>query len=404
MATAGTDARGRTATKTTARWSRAFVATGVGFFLAWHLAVAAGIARPATVALGLYGFVFHVVFGKAYQLLPSYFGRQLAVPSAPAVHLPLAVIGVVGSVTDSIGVGPDVLGTVGAACWLLGCLVFVGSIGWTVRDDPTGAETGTGAVDAHRKRVDRIANAAVPFVLGYLLVGSALPLLAALELGPPNGPGATHVFAAGTAALLVFAVGFRLIPRLLVVSVRPSLVAVVVVAGVVAPAVLAADFRGGSAFRAGAVLLSLALVGFAVATGDGYRRSERRRAGGRAIPAAGLCAIAVGLLGLAFAFAGARVPSAAVEAHYRLAVGGFLGLTIVGVSYHFYPPGVVTHPGVGDRTATASVASLVVGLALETAGLLGAVPVAAAVGRGLSVLGAALYALVLGAVFLERPV
>ncbi|MDS0477500.1 hypothetical protein [Natrinema sp. 1APR25-10V2] len=391
---------------TVTRWSRAFVAVGIGFFLGWQVAVAAGLPRVATVPLGVSGFVLHVAFGKAYTLVPSYFARELAVSRAPALHLPFATVGAVGAAAAGAGIGPPIVALLGAGSWFAGCLVFVAAIGWTVRDNPTGRETGTGATDAHRERVDRLANAAVPVVLAYLLVGSSLPL--AVEFGRElpaiaPGPATTHLLAAGTAALLVFAVGFRLLPRLLVVSVRPTLVGVVLAAGIAGPALLAVDFRGGPLFRLGGALEAIALVGFAVAAIDLYRRSDRRRVGGRAILAAACCAALIAVLGLLFAFApAASVPAAAYDAHYRLAVGGFVGLTIVGVSYRFYPPAVASRRGIGDRTARLSVAALVAGLAVEVAGLLVSAPQAVTIGRWLSVLGAALYAAVCWTIFLER--
>ncbi|SEQ36247.1 hypothetical protein [Natrinema salaciae] len=394
------------ATAIVTRWSRAFVAAGVGFFVAWQIAVAVGLARAATVPLGVFGFVFHVVFGKAYTLVPSYFARELAVPHAPAIHLLFALAGAIGAFAAGAGIGPSTVALAGAASWLVGCLVFVATLCWTVRDNPTGRETGTGTTDAHRKRVDRIANAAIPFVVAYLLVGSSLLVAAELGLEPPlsaGGPATTHLFAAGTVALLLFAVGFRLLPRLLVASTRPSLVGLVLVAGIGGPLLLAADFRGGSPFRLGAGLQAIALIGFAAAVVDLSRQSERRRVGRLAILAAAGCGALVAALGLAVAFAPASIlPPAAFDAHYRLAVGGFLGLTIVGVSYHFYPPAVATVPGIGDRSASASIAALVAGLGLEVAGLLASVPSLVGLGRWCSVLGAVLYAAVCWTIFLER--
>ncbi|WP_265111336.1 hypothetical protein [Halosolutus halophilus] len=399
---------GTSSSATTARWSRAFVASGVAFFVTWQVAVLAGVPRSATVALGLYGFVFHVVFGKGYQLIPSYFGRTLAIPRAPAIHLPLAIVGTIGAFAAGAGIGPRSVAGIGATGWFVGCLVFVGTLVWTVRDNLTGGETATGATDVHRQRIDRFANAVVPVVLAYLLVGSGLPLAAELGINPaalpPTGPPTTHLLAAGTAALLVFAIGIRLLPRLLVADPPPALVAVVLPAGALAPALLAIDFRGGTLFRAGAGLEAIALVGFAVAYADLYRQSDRNRVGSRAILAAVGCGALVALLGLVFAFAPASsVPATAFDGHYRLAVGGFVGLTIVGVTYHFYPPAIASAPGIDDRTARASVSALVAGLALEIAGLLAANPPLVGAGRWLSVLGAILYAAVLGTVFHERP-
>ncbi|SFB75488.1 hypothetical protein SAMN05444422_101756 [Halobiforma haloterrestris] len=403
-----------TATATVTRWSRLFVATGVGFFVAWQLAALAGYPRSATVVLGVNGFVLHVVFGKAYALIPSYFARELAVPTAVVIHLPLAALGTVGAFLGAAGVGPPILEVTGLALWLGGCLVFVGALGWTISDNLTGSETGTGSANAHRRPVDRIANGAVPFVLAYLLAGSSLALVGALGLEGgfpafvPAGPGVTHLLAAGTAALLVFAVGFRLLPRLLVVSPSRPLVVTVLATGVVGPALLAADLHGGWLFRAGATLLATALVGFAAAYGDMYRRSDRPRVGGRTVLVAAAFAVLAALLGLSFALGpDLGAGAAAFDAHYRLAVGGFLGLTVVGVTYYFYPPGIATTRFVDDRTAGTAVVALAVGLTLEAGGLLSGAggsgtALAVSLGRTLSTVGAVLYATVVGTVFLER--
>ncbi|MXV64286.1 hypothetical protein GS429_19890 [Natronorubrum sp. JWXQ-INN-674] len=398
--------RTRNATATVTRWSRAFVGVGIGFFVAWQLAVATGLPRAATVPLGVFGFVLHVVFGKAYTLIPSYFARELAVPRAPAIHLPFALVGTIGAFAAGIGIGPPTVAVVGAASWFVGCLVFVIALGVTVRDNPTGRETGTGATETHRKRVDRLANAAVPVVFAYLLVGSALPLAAEFGIETPVsaiGPATTHLVAAGTAALLVFAIGFRLLPRLLVASTSPTLAGIVLGTGIVGPALLAVGFREGPVFHIGAGLQSVALVGFAVGYADLYRRSERRRVGGRAVLAGACYGILVAVLGLAFAILSATsVPATAFDAHYRLAIGGFVGLTIVGVTFHFYPPAVASTPGIGTRTASASVAALVGGLGLEVVGLLAPASTLVGFGRWLAVVGAVLYAAVLYSIFVER--
>lgn len=394
------------AAATVARWSRAFVAAGIAFFVAWQIAVAVGLSRAATVPLGVFGFVFHVVFGKAYALVPSYFARVLTVPYAPAIHLPLSVAGAVGAFTAGAGIAAPAVAIAGATCWFVGCLVFVVTLVVSVRDNPTGRETGTGATDAHRERADRLANAAVPVALAYLFVGSSLRLTTELGLEPPlsaAGPATTHLFAAGAAALLVFAIGFRLLPRLLVASVTPGLVALVLVAGIAGPGLLAVGFRGGPLFRVGAGLQATALVGFAVAVVGLSARSERRRVGRWAILAAACCGALLALLGLTFAFVPpSSVPATAFDAHYRLAVGGFVGLTIVGVSYHFYPPAVAAAPGIDDRTARASIAALVAGLGLEVAGSLAPIPALIDFGRWISVVGAILYAAVCWTIFLER--
>jgi len=129
---------------TTSRWARLFVAFGALSFVAWQLATLVGLPCGTGVALGLYGFVFHVLFGKAYSLVPSYFDRQLAIPRAPAVHLPLTAVGTVCLAVAAISDVPPVVGTAGATLWTGGVAVFLAALGWTIRDNVTGAGDGDG--------------------------------------------------------------------------------------------------------------------------------------------------------------------------------------------------------------------------------------------------------------------
>ncbi|MFC3959418.1 hypothetical protein [Halovivax cerinus] len=384
----------------TTRGSRAFVAVGVCWFVAFNAAVLAGTSRSAATVLGLHGFVFAVIFGKAYALVPSYFDRQLRFPRAPLVHLPLAVVGVVGlfggrltpgdplsGLLSTAVVPADQLLAVGAAAWLAGVCVFVASLGWSLRDNLTGAETGTAGANQHRRRVDRAANAVVPLVALYLVWGSLLPVLDAfdvrpaplvLDLGPlssdpvavtlvPTGPAASHVLAAGAATLMLFGVGFRLLPRFLVGTPRTSLVVVALATGAVAPFFLAVDFYGGTLFTAGATLLAAAIAAYAVVVLELVVTSDRRRVGFPAIAVGAVFGLAVVALGWGMGVHGLDPTLAA--AHYRLALGGFLGLTIVGVSFQFYPPAIGEAPGVGDRGATVVIAALAAGFAIEAIGV-----------------------------------
>ena len=353
----------------------------LAFLLAWQVAALTDASRHVQVVLGLYGFVFHVVFAKAYSLVPSYFARELSVPRAPVVQLPLSSLGVVGLAAAGLG-APAVFATVGAALWLAGVLVFVGALTWTVRDNLTGAETGTGEAKADRRPVDRYANAFVPVVLAYLLAGS-YDLLAA-RLGLPTvaasgGPSATHLLAAGTATLLVLAVGFRLLPRLLVATPPRALVAVALPAGAVGPILLATAFLDGLPFQVGAALEGVAIGSFAIALAWMVARSDRRRVGVYAVLAGAGGGVVGVLLGLDFAFRGPTV--ALADAHARLNLLGFLGLTIVGVTYHFYPPAAGRFPGAGDRTAVGTVGLLAGGLLVEVVGLVAGYGAAVVVGR-----------------------
>lgn len=373
------------------RWSRRFVGAGALFLVAWQAAALLGASRRAQVYLAVFGFVFHVVFGKAYALVPAYFERSLSPVRAPAVQFPLTALGTACLAGAALG-GPSRLATVGAALWMVGVAVFVGTLVWTLRGNLAGQATGTGEANADRRPVDRYANPFVPAVLAYLAVGS-WDLLAG-QLGLPvvlaDSPAAvSHLLAAGGAALLLFAVGFRLLPRFLVAHLPRSLVAVILPAGALGPAIIAATLPAGSWFRVGAALEALAVVGFAVTYVALFWRSDRRRVGFCGVLAGVVAGTLAALLGLMFAFV--SFPVGGIVAHFRLNVLGFLGLSIVGVSYQFYPPAVGGVPGSSDRAAFASLALLGVGLGLEVAGVLAGLPTATVVGRLAGVAGALVY-------------
>ena len=358
------------------RWARRFLVASVGFLVLAQVAALAGGSRRLLVVLGLQGFVLSAVFGKAYSLVPSYFDRTLAWPLAPAVHLPLSVLGVLGLAAATTGGVAPVVGAVGTLLWAAGVAVFLLALLATVRDNLTGAETGTSEAKAHRRRLDRAANAVVPVALAYLAAGTyeLVATATAVPASPVALPAlvgggfvrATHLLAAGFALLLLFGVGFRLLPRFLVATPPERLAWVVLPAGALAPLLLVSGFYSGPVFVAGAALEALAVVGFAAAYLALFRRSDRRRVGFWG-PTAGVLAGVAGVgLGLQFALAGLEAPLA--TSHWHLNVFGLLGLTILGLLYQFYPPGVGRWPGCTDRSALATIAVMAAGVALAAAG------------------------------------
>ncbi|MFB6165719.1 MAG: hypothetical protein ABEJ31_11225 [Haloarculaceae archaeon] len=392
-----------TSSASVSRWTRWFVAAGAVWLVGWQAAALSGLPREARIALGLLGFVFHVLFGKAYALVPSYFDRELAFSLAPRIHLPLAILGVLGLAAAPLAGVPPLVGAAGALAWVAGVAVFLATILWTVRDNLTGADTGTGEHNAARRGVDRAANALVPVALAYLAVGSygllaprvGLPVLLDGSLARE-----AHLLAAGAAAGFVFAVGFRLLPRFLVAEPPTWLVRVVLPAGALGPALIAVGLPSGPLLALGGVLEATAIVGFAAAYLALFRRSERRRVGFYGVGLGALAGVAAAALGLSFAFGGPR--GAGVIAHFRLMLTGFLGLTIVGVTYQFYPPTVGQFPGAGDPLAYAVLGAVAGGLAVEVAGLLVRVQAAVPAGRALVLAGALGYAYLLVGLFVQR--
>jgi len=388
----------------TSRWVRRFVLLGAGFLVVWQTGELAGIDRRSGTVLALLGFVFHTVFGKAYSLVPSYFDRDLATARLLVPQLLASASGTVllalDPELDAAWVGP-----VGAGLWVLGVTLFLSTLGWTIRDNLTGGETGTGKANADRRAVDRLANGFVPVAMAYLALGT-YALLAA-ETGLPllfdgYAPRAFHLLAAGTGALMVFALGFRLLPRFLVARAPLPLAAVVLPAGALGPLLLAWGLPAGRVFRVGAVLETLAVCGFALAFWLLFARSDRRRVGFYGVLACTVAGFLGVALGLTFAFGD---PTADLFlAHRRLNLLGFLGLAIVGVSYQFYPPGIATFRGGGDRTALAAIGLLAGGLLVEVAGLVlgGGFEPLVDVGRGTGLAGALVHLFLLLGLFRQR--
>jgi hypothetical protein len=357
------------ASATISRWARRFLLVGVGFLLASQLAALFGAPRRVEVALGLNGFVLTVVFGKAYSLVPSYFDRTLVGPRSPAVHLPIHVVAVCSLAAAGLPATPSWIQSVGAVAWASGTGVFVAAIAGTVASNPLGLETGTSEASAGRAPLDRLANPFMPVALGYLLLGSYERLAGATALPGLLGGApvrVTHLLAAGFALLLLFAVGYRLLPRFLVATVPRSLAVVALPAGAVAPALLAVGYPAGPVFVAGAALESLAVVAFAVSYGWLFASTDRDRVGFFG-PLGGVVAGVAGVaIGLQFALVG--LDATLALAHLRLNLFGLLGLSIVGVLYQFYPPAVVDWPAAGDRLALSSIAVYATGLAFAAAG------------------------------------
>jgi hypothetical protein len=384
------------------RSSRWFVAVGVAYLVLVQAGALADAERATLAVLGVHGFVVHVLLGKAQALVPTYFDRDLASARTAFAALPLTATGaaVLAGWTETA----DASLAVGAVVWAVGVAVVVAVLFASLRGNLTGRETGTGDHNAHRRRVDRAANAAMPFAFLYLAAGAYQTAAAATSLpGLAVGlPAAAHLLAAGGALVALFAVGFRLFPRFLASTPPGAPVAVVLPAGVLAPALLAVDFYGDAVFRTGAALEAVAVLGFGLAYAVLYARSDRTRVGLRAVLAAVVSGAAGVGLGVAFATGALAATPGRVLAHLRLNVLGLLGLSIVGALYQFYPPSVGDLPGCGDRLAAASVVALAGGLWLEAAGRLAGASLPASAGAAVGLAGGLTVAYLVGAAFLAR--
>lgn len=388
---------------TVSTWSRRYVLISVFALVCWQIGIVFGVPLRTEIVLAIFGFVLHMVFGKANALVPSYFDSELAFPQGIKIQFPLVVVGTTGLVVASLGIGPVWLATAGAVLWCLGVAVFVGTLLSTIGRSLLKGETGTGEHNAERYRVDRLANSFVPVAFFYLIVGSyetaaIYAPLPTLFGGMPAQ--ASHLLAAGTAAVFVFALGFRLLPRFLVVYPPLWVVRIVLPTAAAGPILIAAGISTPQFLVVGAVLEAVAVCLFAAVFIWMFVRSDRRRVGFYGV-LGGVTSGVVGIaLGLSFAFYSTK--TSLTTLHLRLNLLGFLGLTIVGLAYQFYPPSVGEFPGSSDRTALLSIFGICFGLLFHVGSLLGGFQEFISIGYLLSLAGTIVYAYLIVSAFVTR--
>ena len=83
-------------------------------------------------------------------------------------------------------------------------------------------------------------------------------------------------------------------------------------------------------------------------------------------------------------------------------LAGFLGLTVAGAAFQFYPSAVGVWPHTDDRTALVSIGLLGSGLGMQILGLVGRISWAIAVGTAAGVLGGLVYVFLLLAAVARR--
>jgi hypothetical protein len=104
--------------------------------------------------------------------------------------------------------------------------------------------------------------------------------------------------------------------------------------------------------------------------------------------------------GVWFAFVG--IDPSGVASHYRVMLLGFLSVTIMGVSFQFYPPDIGEGWFVSNQAAGVSLGCIAGSVVLHVVGSMGELAGVVLVGYGVSVVGAVLYASILFQLFFER--
>lgn len=385
------------------RWAGRTVLAGLCWLPVATVAILLSAPSATVITLALPGAALTVLFGKGFSLVPSYFARSLSIGWAPAATLALAVPAVALLAAEPFAGVPAVVGSIGAVLWLVALLVWAGTLAWTVRGNLTGAETGTVEANADRERLDRLSNAGIPIAVLYLLVGALALVGVNLGLGWPAAgrAGVAHLLGAGGATLAILTIGFRVYPRFLVSKPPRVLPPIVIPAGVLGPAFLVLGLGGIPwSLHAGAILEAVAVGGFALAYAITFWRSDRRRIGLYGpLLGVGLASGAV-VLALLFVFEATRRP--VIAAHRRLMLLGFLGTTVGGTAFQFYPPAV---GGLGlsrDETASAALVAFAGGIGVNAIAMVFELELLATAGMGIATIGAALIPLLVAAVFRER--
>lgn len=380
---------------------RAFVLAGVGFFVVWNIGIILNWPHQTTIRLALYGFVFHVIFGKAYALIPAYFERDLVSAWIPRIHFPCSIVGTSALATAPLFERSGSIELLGSLLWGVAATLFFFGLIWTIKDNLLAVETGSAGPNRNRRHIDRVANLFMPIALGYFLLGSYETIALTSETLPgstTSSPQVIHLLAGGTGALLIFSIGARLLPRFFVASAPRWIIWVLLPTGALGPLVISAGFVDVEFLKLGALIQGIAMVSYAALIASLSFNTDRQRPG--------FVGIVFGaIFGVVAVFAGAMIAydisGAGILIHPRLMLAGFLGLTIFGVLFQFYPPGVVEVPGGSNRIAVAALCCIAVGLGVISIDPLIS-PNIGRIGDWTVLSGGVLILILLGLVFFKR--
>ncbi len=287
------------------------------------------------------GFIGLMIMGMAQQFIPLYSGRELWSGRGAFAQVGVAAVGVV-----LLLVSPA-LEPVGLALWLLGTLLFLLWIVLTIRSPKLPVRAQGKHAEFHAMDVLGIpmTSAAVLY-----LIAASVGFLLASPSDAPLVPFAAahwfsffHLYTLGFIVLMVFGVGFHLLPRF--TDSVPNLRAAKVVTAMAlpGPALVALtmplldDPSAEFVFGVFAVFEAVAAIVFAVLVLDLWNRSEHRRPASSFNATAGLWLI----LGVTFASLFGIAPQLTLEwypAHGWINLFGFAGFEIFGVTHEVLPP------------------------------------------------------------------
>lgn len=370
------------------RWTQRFTIASAGSFVVFLLAMLLEIDRQTAVLIGVFGFVCPMVFGMAYLLLPSYAGRTLVDQRLAGIHFITAYIGVGLLVLARTVEGATALFQVGVLFWTLGIVVFVGGLLVTVGPLFLANPLETLRGGAPSQRSTRLATAAIPIAIAYLVIGTIglIATVAPIRIGPITLSQVIHYYTIGFGALLVYALGARLLFGFFHVSLPRPIVGTVLVTGLLAPALLGTYLWIDPWFQIGAALAAVAMLGYVGLVTLVTWRTDRVRVGLSGIVFGAIAGGVAIVTTLPVAFGGGSTGHIAV--HRTLILAGFFPLTIVGYAYLFFPIPEGQFIGASTRSARTTIGLLAAGVGIQSFGILASFEWLHTVGTTASILGA----------------
>lgn len=283
-----------------------------------------------------------MIFGMAQQFVPLYAGRQLWSPRWAFVQVSLAVVGV------AVMLPTPALEPVGFGLWLVSAVLFVLVFVRTLRSEklpvrPAGRHP-------EYMQMDRLGTPMTVAAVLYLIAASAgfflqspstAPLVPAVQAYYYSW---LHVYNLGFIALMIFGVGFHLLPRFLDAVPNLRLAKVIVAMALPGPVMVAVTMPYLDVpaleflFAAFAFFEAVAAVLFATLVLDVWNRSEHRRPASAFNATAGLWLILGVTFGALFGIFPTLTATDWVPAHGWINFFGFAGFEILGVAHEVLPP------------------------------------------------------------------
>lgn len=350
------------------------------------------------------GFIGLMIMGMAQQFIPLYSGREMWSGRGALLQVVVSVTGVILLLLDD-----PRMEFIGLGLWLLGTLLFLLWILLTIRSkkfpvSPQGKHPEFRSMDILGIPM---TSAAVLYLiaasLGFLLASGPdrVPLV---DFAADHWFSFFHLYTLGFILLMVFGVGFHLLPRFTDTVPNLRIAQAITAIALPGPAFVALTmpflnepsveivFAIAALFEASAAILFAALVL------DLWRRSEHRRPATAFNAMAGLWLI----LGVTFASLFGIMPPTRLEwapVHGWVNLLGFAGFEIFGVTHEVLPPfismGLKVSHGVTRADfilANLGLAALVLGIATALYGFLLYGQILAAVGLSILLAMSLIYA------------